>query len=99
VDRLRSSERVAENRPMTPPPAEKIVRIGGASGFWGDSMVASSSASLRWWSSRCRISASSRSNAGLSARQSSSFRCLKRYIAREIYPRLLSLTSPGGRQR
>ena len=65
----------------------------------GDSMVASSSASLRWWSSRCRISASSRSNAGLSARQSSSFRCLKRYIAREIYPRLLSLTSPGGRQR
>jgi transposase len=26
-------------------------------------------------------------------------RCLKRYIAREIYPRLLSPTSLGGRQR
>src|SRR5437868_5737638 len=24
----------------TPPPAQKTVRIGGASGFWGDSMVA-----------------------------------------------------------
>jgi transposase len=26
-------------------------------------------------------------------------RCLRRYIAREIYPRLLSPASPGGRQR
>src|SRR5450631_2991092 len=39
MDRLRAGERLAENASMTQPPAEKIVRIGGASGFWGDSMV------------------------------------------------------------
>jgi hypothetical protein len=37
---LHGNERLAENRPMSSSAAEKIVRIGGASGFWGDSMVA-----------------------------------------------------------
>jgi hypothetical protein len=40
VDRLRRHERLAENPRMKPQYADKVVRIGGASGFWGDSMVA-----------------------------------------------------------
>jgi hypothetical protein len=40
VDRLHGIECVAENQSMNSPKSvEKIVRIGGASGFWGDSMI------------------------------------------------------------